>query len=76
MITTGNNGGRLEADRCLIVEIEKHDDEDEEDHDRAGIDEDLDDPDEVGIESDEEPGQAHEGKDHGKSARNGVSKGH
>ena len=42
------------------AQVEQHDDEEEEDHDRAGVDQDLHGGDEVGLEQDEDRGEAEE----------------
>ena len=67
--------GELGRPLFLGLQVEEHDDEDEQHHDRAGVNEDLDDPDEEGVEADEQAGEADEGGDHGKGGCDGISQG-
>ena len=51
----------------LRLQVEQHDDEEEQHHDRAGIDEHLDDADEEGVEPDEQRRESEEAKRRGRA---------
>ena len=64
---------RVDAPQLFRPQIEQHDDEKEQDHDRAGINEHLDYANEVCIERHEESGKSEKGNNQAESARDRVS---
>src|SRR2546422_3416158 len=67
----GHDAGGFDLPSNLLLQVEQHDDEEEQNHDRDGIDQDLNGGEEKGVEQDEEPGEEHDGEheEHGAGDR-------
>ena len=68
-----DNGDDIHVATLFRAEIEQHDDEEEQDHDCAGVNEHLNHADEVSVEHHEKRGQAEKGNDQAERAGDWVA---